>query len=214
VSEFVALRLKRNRGWPWPEDSWGLEPMFGADGWCRSCGVPQKPQSGSLVLQRKGMVPEGAWIPNWRFDVICVAQSLTADIEGRFDIDLLPVAWHGKSSPGEASQIVVTSTAEAWFDPDELRAAAEERHGVAGAACSDCGVWRWMPLVFGMLPTLRISPSWVDADIVASPEWFGDGMQSFRQILLRRELAEVLAAASPKDVKVRELDPALVRAPT
>ncbi len=165
-------------------------------------------------MQRKGVVAEGVWIPNWRFDVICVAQSLAAEIESRFNIDLLRVAWHGKSSPGEASQIVVPSAAEAWFDRDELRAAAEERHGVAGAACAECGVWRWMPLAFGMLPTLRISSSWADADIVASPEWFGDGMQSFRQILMRRELAEVLAAASPKDVKVRELDPSLVSAPS
>lgn len=64
VIEFVEFGLTRNSGWPWPEDSWGLDPMFGEDGWCRSCGVPRRPQSGSLVLQRKGAVAEGVWIPN------------------------------------------------------------------------------------------------------------------------------------------------------
>lgn len=107
----------------------------------------------------------------------------------------------------------MSSTAEAWFDPDELRAAAVAEHGVAGATCAECGVWRWMPLAFEMLPALRISASWAEADIVASPEWFGAGMRSFREILVRRQLAEILAAASPKDVKVRKLDPARVNAP-
>lgn len=32
MNEYVELYLKRNRGWPWPEDSWGLTPMFGEDG--------------------------------------------------------------------------------------------------------------------------------------------------------------------------------------
>ena len=208
MTEFVELALKRNRGWPWPEDSWGLTPMFGEDGWCRSCGVPRRPQSGSLVLRRKGLVAEGVWVPNWRFDAICMAESVAAAVAGRFAVELLPVEWRGKSPGGAASQIVAPSVGERWFDPDELRAAAVARHGVAGAACSDCGVWRWMPLAFGMLPPLRIEPALGDVDVAASPEWFGDGMQSFRQILVRRELAEVLVAASPKDVKIREPVPA------
>lgn len=71
-----------------------------------------------------------------------------------------------------------------------------------------------MPLAFGMLPSLRISRSWADADVAASPEWFGDRMQLFRQVLVRRELAEMLAAASSRDVAVHELDPTCVVSPT
>lgn len=36
----------------------------------------------------------------------------------------------------------------------------------------------------------------------ANPEWFGNGWKAFRQVLVRRELAELLAAASPRDFKV------------
>jgi hypothetical protein len=54
------LSLKRNRGWPWPENSYGLTPLFGEDGWCRSCGVPRHPQTGSLILQRKSFKVRGA----------------------------------------------------------------------------------------------------------------------------------------------------------
>jgi len=132
-----------------------------------------------------------------------MGQAVADEVGARFAVEFMSVDWRGKS-PGEASQIVVPSLGEMWFDPDELRAAAVARHGVAGAACSDCGVWRWMPLAFGMLPSLRITPSLGAVDIAASPEWFGDGMQSFRQILMRGELAEILVAASPKDVKVRD----------
>lgn len=35
MNDYVEIVLRRNRGWPWPEDSWGLSPMYGEDGWCR-----------------------------------------------------------------------------------------------------------------------------------------------------------------------------------
>lgn len=200
MSDFLKLHLKRNRGWPWPEDSWGLTPMFGPSGWCRSCGVPKRPQIGSLVLQRKGMNVVGAWVPYWIYDVICVASDVAEAIRSEFDVDLMPVQWH-KTSPGQAFQIVIPTVGESWFDPDELRDLAERRHGVAGARCLDCGVWRWMPLP--LLPALRVDPPFGnDTAIAASPEWFGDGWQAFRVVVVRRDLAELLVSAAPKDFQL------------
>lgn len=66
--------------------------MYGEDGWCRTCGVPKHSQTGSLILQRKGLRIEGAWVPNWQFDVYCVAQPLAAAAQEQFRIDLRPVA--------------------------------------------------------------------------------------------------------------------------
>jgi hypothetical protein len=203
MTNFVQLYWKKNRGWPWPEDSWGLSPMFGPEGWCHSCGVPRHEQNGSLALERKGLKVEGAWTPYWRFDAICLEQSLADEVAGKFRVSMLPVRWHG-TAPGEASQIVVPSVGEAWFDSDGLREKAIERHGTAGATCPECGVWRWMPLTFGMLPPLKVELS-DDVDIAASPEWFGDGWKAFRQILVRRELAELIAKASPRDFKVQKV---------
>lgn len=203
--DYVELSLKRNRGWPWPEDSLGLTPMFGEDGWCRSCGVPKHPQTGSLVLQRKGMPIEGAWVPNWQFDAYCLERTLAEQTAGRFRLDLLPVRSH-TAAPAEAMQIVVPSVGDRWFDHDELSESATNRHRRAGAKCADCGVWRRMPLRFrSNLPPLRITPGLGDADIAASPEWFGDGWKAFRQILVRRELAELIVKASPRDFKIQEV---------
>jgi hypothetical protein len=52
---------------------------------------------------------------------------------------------------------------------------------------------------------LRVNDSWDGFDAIASPEWFGDGCQSFRQILVCRQLAELIESASPKDFKVRDV---------
>ena len=143
MMEFVQLYWKRNRGWPWPEDSWGLSSMFGDDGWCHSCGVPRRPQTGALTLQRKGLAPlKGVWMPNWQFDAICLERSVAAEIPDRFNVELREVAWHG-TAPGEAMQLVAPSVGDAWFDPDELRKKATARHGTPGATCPECGVWRW-----------------------------------------------------------------------
>lgn len=204
MSEYVELYLKRNRGWPWPEDSFGLTPMFGIDGWCHSCGVPKHAQTGSIVLQRKSLKVEGAWVPNWQFDVICLGSQLAGELSEQFNLQILPVDWH-PSAPGDASQIVISSVGSQWFDHAELRDRMIARHGVPGATCAECGVWRWMPMGFDLLPPLRIEPELGDSAIAASPEWFGDGLLAFRQILVRRDLADLLASASPRDFKVQNV---------
>jgi hypothetical protein len=213
VRDFVELALRRNRGWPWPEDSWGLTPMFGEDGWCHSCGVPRRAQSGNLVLQRKGVkTVKGAWTPNWQFDAICLERGLAERVAGGFRVELRDVDWHA-SPPGEAKQIVVPTVGEAWFDPGQLQDRLVAVHATAGARCGDCGVWRWMPLGFSPVPPLtdEVLPSLLEiagldaVDVAASPEWFGDGWKAFGQILVRRELGQMLVEASPRDFCIEEV---------
>jgi hypothetical protein len=213
MREFVELSLRRNRGWPWPEDSWGLTPMFGEDGWCRSCGVPRHGQTGNLVLQTEGLKSiAGAWTPNWRFDAICLERGLAQRIADSFRVELRDVRWPRKAS-GEVRQIVIPTVGEVWFDHRELRERLLRRHGSAGALCRQCGVWRWMPLAFSpvppltddVLPPLLDLPGLHDVDVAASPEWFGDGRQAFLQILARRELAEIIVDASPRDFRIQEV---------
>lgn len=207
MKQFVELCARRNRGWPWPERSWGLTPMFGADGWCPSCGVPRNVQTGSLVLQGKGIKPIGAWIPNWQFDAICLADDLAVQVDRLFKLDLRNVLFKG-SNLDCAKQIVVPSVGKNWFDKDELREKAKKQHGIAGRSCPECGLWRWMPLGFDTLPPIRnlSRPELEEVDIAASPEWFGDGWKAFRQIVVRRELAELIVKASPLDFRIQELD--------
>lgn len=201
--EYVWLIEERNRGWPWPDDSWGLSPMFSPGGWCPGCGMPLRDQVGSLVLRRKGFQrASGAWLPYWRYDAICVEQPLADRLARQFDLEFRPVVWRG-DSPGEASQIVVPSVGESWFDPIELAAAAEAEHGESGASCVECHRWRWMPVPAQKLPPLRIVPGLADADIAGSPEWFGSGWSSFREFLVVRDLADAIATASPRDFTIR-----------
>jgi len=203
--DFVRLDLKRNRAWPWPEDSWGLDSMYGPDGWCRSCGIPLHEQTGPLTLQARGMSPvQGAWVPNWRFDTICVESTLGARLSNVYRLEMRPIAWY-RNVKGQALQIVVPTVEPAWFDSDALRRAAVARHGTAGQDCPECGVWRWMPLSSKQLPPVRSSKRWDDYDVVASPEWFGDGAQSYHEVFVRRALAHAIASASPKDFKVTEI---------
>ncbi|MDF2562984.1 MAG: hypothetical protein K0R99_4430 [Microbacterium sp.] len=197
----MQLKFKRNRGWPWPEDSWGLTPMFGEQGWCHACGVPKAPQTGSLVLQRKSMRPEGGWLPYWRYDSLCVGEDVADAIRGRFNVELRKIEWHA-SSPGRAFQILIPSVGERWFDPGALEKKAIEHHGRTGARCSECGIWRWMPLDFGILPPIVDLDVLAGADVAASAEWFGAGFMAFRQWLVKRELAELIQAASPRDFVV------------
>ena len=213
MRDFVELYLLRNRGWPWPEDSWGLTPMYGEDGWCRACGVPRHDQTGHLVLQTKDLKSiAGAWTPNWQFDAICLERKLAARIADRFRVELRDVHWP-RRAPGDVKQIVARTVGEAWFDHGQLRERLLSVHGSAGALCPKCGIWRWMPLAFAptpprtdeVLPPLLDVPGLKDVDVAASPEWFGDGWNAFRQIVVRRELAQLVVDASPRDFRIQEI---------
>jgi hypothetical protein len=203
--DFVYLSEKRNRGWPWPEDSWGLDSIYGPNGWCHSCGIPLREQTGPLTLQARGLSPvKGVWIPNWQFDMICSEATLAASLGESFRLQVRPVAWHG-TVQGAAVQFIAPKVGPEWFDPEELREAAVARNGDAGATCPECGIWRWMPVPYEQLPPVRPSSNWERFDLLASPEWFGAGAQSFPLILLRRALAQAIVEASPRDFKVQEI---------
>ena len=204
--DYVEITLHRNRGWPWPDDSWGLTPMFGADGWCHACGVPRHEQTGPIILQRKGFATiSGGWVPYWQYDVYCLEGVVAARTAEVFGVDLRPVEWV-RSSPGEAQQVVIRATREPWFDPAELAIRVSRVHGEASNTCAVCGVTRWLPVGMDVLPWPLGTALAGEQPVVASPEWFGAGKQSFRQILWRRDLADFLVAACPKDFKVQDLD--------
>jgi len=205
MGDYVWLHWLRTRGWPWPDDSWGNTPMYGETGWCHSCGVPQLPQGGSLVLQRRSLTCTGVWLPNWQFDAICLDAEVATAVRARFGVELRPVAWP-RTPLGEAYQIVAPTVGSSWFDPEMLRERTIARHGRDGARCPVCGTWRWLPLTPAMLPPLDFEPALGDVDVAASPEWFGDGCSARRQILVSRGLAELLASSSPRDLAIQELD--------
>ena len=203
MSDYVALELKRNRGWPWPEEDWGNGPLFGEDGWCQSCGVPKRPQTGELHLQRKAMRPHGVWMPYWQYDIYCMSAEIAAVVSSRFNVDLRPVRWRGES-PGDAFQLVIPTVGESWFDHGLLRAKLSDKAGAPNKQCPDCKVWRWRPGAFAQAPEKSALDTLGGADVAASPEWFGVGHKAFRKSVMCRELAELLQSASPRDFEILE----------
>jgi hypothetical protein len=157
-----------------------------------------------MVLRAAGLKAEGAWVPNWHFDTLCVDADVAAALSERFIVDLRPVAWYG-AARGVAHQVVFPTVGSRWFAVEDLERRTRARHGGTGSTCSTCGRWRWLPLPMNERPAPVEDFAGVEVDAVASPEWFGDGCQSSRDLLVRRELAEFLVAASPKDFKLLDL---------
>jgi hypothetical protein len=200
-SEWVALTTRFTPGWPWPEESYGLDPMFGPDGWCRSCGTPLRPQIGPLTIQGRKFPTANVWMPNWMFDMICVAPDLAGRIRDRFSVAMREVHKPRHGATG-VMQLLPTVTRQAWYVSDQLAVAVKARHGhhygdQTGARCPGCGHWRWLPVGEGDA-SLRSTSVAVASDAIASPEIFGDGLTSFRHLLFRRPLGEALVAANPR----------------
>ena len=55
------------------------------------------------------------------------------------------------------------------------------------------------------MPPYRYRSLEDDVHVTASPEWFGDGFQAFRWIVVRRAIARMIVAASPRDFRIREI---------
>jgi hypothetical protein len=178
--------------------------MFGEDGWCHSCGVPLREQVGSLVMQRRGLTVAGVWMPNWKSDAPCMTLEIANEVRSLFRVDLREVKW-AKSSPGDAMQLVIPSTTEAWFDEGLMEKQVVKYDRRQEDRCDVCMTWKWPPLLFGNLPPIQNVAQLFEYDVVASPEWFGSGRSAYRQVLFRRELAELLVAASPRDFAIKEV---------
>lgn len=200
--DYVALWYNKNRGWPWPGASFGLDPMYGPDGWCHTCAIPKHVQTGSLVLEKKGLTnAEGAWIPYDHDDIICADAPLAREIASTFDIELREIAWP-RNSDNQAFQLQIPVGTTPWFNPSELEAATTATHGRAGSTCEECGTWRWLGLGFDNVSPLVNGALDGAGAIIASPEWFGSVRHAYREVRLVKELADLLAARSPQDLKL------------
>lgn len=203
MSGYVELRALRERGWLWPQSSFGLSSMYGPDGWCQECGVPSRSQSGPVTLQRKAIRVEGAWTPHWHPSVLCAADALGSQLTALFGVERRSVAWH-PAPAGIAAQLVVPVTDEPWFDITELEVHVRARHGLTGKECATCGTWKWLPMDWGQLPLIRWTSTPTSA-LVSGPEWFGAGKVAFHQVLAQDSLAAMIERASPRDFALREV---------
>jgi hypothetical protein len=180
--------------------------MFGEGGWCDQCGVPKHEQTGPIVIQNRGFTRvEGGWVPNWRFDVYCLEARL-ADVASRqFGVQLREVQWHVKS-PGAAFQLVAPTSTAAWFDISKVDDVASPLPGFESTTCPRCDVTRWSAIeLTNVLPYPAPGVITGDPAVIASREWFGGGMQSYRQFLWRRDFAAYLQRECSRDFKIQEL---------
>jgi hypothetical protein len=201
-ADWVAISPRFTPGWPWPEDSYGLTPMYGDDGWCRGCGTPLVDQSGALVVQGSKFPKADVWMPNWLFDVVCVSEPLATEIAERFDVPLGEVH-KPRTGPTGVKQLLPTQTTAPWHRPDDLAHAVHARHGAydgerTGSSCGTCGRWKWLPILEAEAP-IQVDSLVTGSDMIASPEVFGDGLKSFRHLLFGRALGELLVSASPRN---------------
>ncbi len=152
-------------------------------------------------MQGRKFPTAAVWMPNWRFDVVCISADLVPEVESRFRVRLGEVATP-RSGPTGAKQLRPAATSRPWYRPEDLVKAVLARHARyegdrTGARCARCARWRWLPVSEHETPVLRSALD-SDEDVIASPEVFGDGMRSFRHLLFRSELAELLVAAAPR----------------
>lgn len=221
MADYVTLELRKPRGWMWPEESFGLDRIYGAGRWCSVCYRPRSgvEQVGPIVVASRGFsAPVDAWVPNWSAEICLSVEHAERCRELVPDVQFRPIEWHVKE-PFPAVQLVFEQDTRPWFDPAVLKVNAERTSytGTAGTHCRECGQWTWQPLMFPPLdirpgalvpkPGQEVPPLEVHFDghgpAVRSPEWFGGA--PYRQQVFRRDLAELLYSKGRDFRKIMEL---------
>jgi hypothetical protein len=149
-----------------------------------------------MILQASKLPKGDFWMPNWRFDALCVRVSAAEDLLRRFRVRTLPVHTP-KSKDTGIVQLVPTVSDGPLYDRASLHDSATARHGEAGQICPQCGTWRWLPLGAGDLP-VPVGLSEAPNGLIASSELFGTGMRTFRALMFQRPLAEALTRLNPR----------------
>ena len=192
--DFVALTSRFTSGWPWPESSYGLDPMYGPKGWCHECGIPQVPRLGGMVLQASKFPTSAFWVPNWRYDALCVRLDDAVDVISDFDLTTIEVSTPRGAGTGVV-QLVPEVAQAPWFNHFALSSRVRARHRSLGSDCPSCRNWRWLPLKSEEYPPASIAST---AAFVASAEWFGAGVRSMHELRFLRPLAKALVALNPR----------------
>lgn len=132
---------------------------------------------------------------------------MESDFRARAEADFGLTFRSVRSPKGEldAVQVVIDSSQDKWFLPGELDKLISPIHGVASEECAVCGIVRWMPVGMDILPPPPVEVLASEPPVVASPEWFGAGYQSFRQVVWRRDVADFMLSVGPKDFRIQEL---------
>lgn len=213
-SGWARLGARFHPGWPWPEKSRGKDPMYGVDGWCHSCGTPLRGPTGPLVMQGRKFSSAEAWTPNWLFDTVCVSAALTAQIRDRFDVAFGEVHKPRTGDTG-VRYLIPVQTSDNWYDAEILDREVRVNpfsfgpplRDSAGATCASCQRWRWMPWT-GNGTAVNGAALDTNADVIASPEIFGDGWMTYRHLLFRLPLAQLIASSAPRLWDLEAVEPA------
>jgi hypothetical protein len=145
-----------------------------------------------------------AWTPNWQFEFVCVSANLASQIAARFNVAFGEVHKPRTGDTG-VRYLLPVQTASNWYDPEFLDRAVRvnpfsfgpPQRDRAGAACASCQKWRWMPWTGDGAPVDSRSLESA-SDLVASPEIFGDGWMTYRHLLFRLPLAQLIASSAPR----------------
>lgn len=158
------------------------------------------------MIQGSNFPTADVWMPNWRFDTVCISAEIAEKVARDFRVELGEVHKPRQGDTG-VRQLLVSPTASPWYTKKHLRRAVRERHGqhygrTTGSACRSCGSWKWLPIAEEGAAAQAGAPT-PDADVVASPEIFGDGLKSYRHLLFRRPLAEFLHSKAKRNWDLR-----------
>lgn len=166
-----------HHGYPQPDQlDWGyLEATFDLTDYCERCGTGLKQNA---PFQMKG---EPSWGKrsilqmNWVFDEYFVTPEVWRSVFKPHGIDSRPVINRRGAELKTALQLVVS---------EEVGIEAE---GFPGAVCPSCGRMKYLPVVRGLLPALKSDPS---AEMVKTREYFGDGGQASKAVIVSQALRQ------------------------
>ena len=165
-------------GYPQPEDSWE-EETFNINSICKVCGMGRI-QNKPYRIKKPKLGKKKIFTLNWVFDVLFVEINFYKTILKPLGLKANKVFVGKKNDISETVVQLEIPIAKGPFEPNSL---------IQNNKCESCGKNKFFPKIAGFFPNVSSKET---SPIFLTQEEFGDGGQSYRQIIVTQELKNIL----------------------
>ncbi len=172
-----------HHGYPQPDelDFGYLEATYNLVDWCDRCGIGKKQKAPFQMRREPKWGRKGIMQLIWVYDELFVTPDVWSSVFKPYGVGCRPVM--------NTKQLELETVVQLVIEEEVGLVAA----GLPAERCGECERLKYLPVARGPFPALAAEPSQASA---RTREYFGSGGEADQRLLISREVAAALRAAS------------------
>jgi hypothetical protein len=190
AASWLVIRAQSHSLYPQPEDDLGyLNVTYDLSKYCGQCGIGAVQKAPFRLRAEPRWGRRGIMQLNWVFDEFFVGPAVAESVFERFGVATLPVL--------NAKGVELRTIRQLDLSREEVDIDARK---LVPTTCAQCGCDKYAAWVRGYFPSMTCTPA---GPVCRTAQHFGSGGQAFREVLISSDVAQALADARARGIKLR-----------